>query len=170
VNGSADRDGGVAVRGGTQDDTEGRSMRGRKPAGPDYVAQLPGSDQAKERVQVVLQTLTGTLRMEEACQRLGIGKTRFHQVRQDMLLAAVASQEPKPVGRPPRVDAAVPAVQVAALVERVAELEVSARLAQIREEIALLLPRLGLTAEAAEAPEKKPRRRPKTRRPSRRRT
>ena len=136
-------------------------MRGRTPVGPSGVTQVAGSEQAKARAQVILATLTGTCRMEEACRRLGVGKTRFHQLRQELLQAAVASQEPRPIGRPPRAEAPVPAAEVAALEQRLAELEVAARTAQLHEEIALILPRVGPAAEetAAAGAEKKTRRR-----------
>jgi hypothetical protein len=138
-------------------------MRGRKPVGPRAVAQAAGSAQAKERAEVILATLAGTCRMEEACRRLGVGKTRFHQLRQELLQAAVASQEPKPVGRP-RAEPAPQAAAVAALEQRVVELEVAARTAQVREEIALILPRVGRTEAGPEAAaEKKSRRRPRRR-------
>jgi hypothetical protein len=146
-------------------------MRGRKPVGPSAAAQVPGSAQARERAEVILQTLAGTCRMEEACRRLGVGKTRFHQLRQELLQAAVASQEPRPIGRPPRPEASASAEEVATLERRVVDLEVAARTAQIQEEIALILPRVGRAEpEPAAAAEKKTRRRPRTRRRSRRST
>jgi hypothetical protein len=137
------------------------------------VTQVSGSAPAKERAEVILQTLAGTCRMEEACRRLGVGKTRFHQLRQELLQAAVASQEPRPIGRPPRADLPVPAAEVAVLEQRVVELEVAARTAQLHEEIALILPRVGRAKEetAAVGSEKKTRPRPRRRRrPSRRST
>ena len=45
-------------------------MRGRTPSGPESVEQLPGSDKAKQRVRVILQTMTGELRVQEACAQL----------------------------------------------------------------------------------------------------
>jgi hypothetical protein len=107
---------------------------------------LEGSAQAKERLKVVLETLAGTCRVQEACQRLGVGESRFHELRQQALAAALAGLEPRPAGRPAAAWAPPPATEVAALQAQVAELEVAVRAAQTREEIALVLPR------AAEAP------------------
>src|SRR5262249_6175364 len=45
-------------------------MRGRFPAGPSYVDKLEGSAAAKERLKVVLETLAGQCRVQEACARL----------------------------------------------------------------------------------------------------
>ena len=60
-------------------------MRGRRPAGPEYVEQLHGSDQARQRLRVVLETLAGRLRVQDACARLGIGEVRFHELRKTVL-------------------------------------------------------------------------------------
>ncbi len=56
-------------------------MRGRTPSGPEYVDRLPGSETAKDRLKVVLETMTGTVRVHEACDRLQICEQRFHQLR-----------------------------------------------------------------------------------------
>jgi hypothetical protein len=77
-------------------------MRGRIPSGPDYVQGLAGSTPAKERLQVILQTMTGTCRVSEACDLLGIGMQRFHQLRRRALLGALAALEPRASGRPGR--------------------------------------------------------------------
>jgi hypothetical protein len=129
-------------------------MRGRKPSGPAAVEQLAGSPQAKQRLRVVLETLTGECRVGEACARLEISEPRFDQLRTQVLQAGLDRLEPRPVGRRPR-----PAgdAHVGALEARVAELEIELRAAQVREEIALALPQVQV---APAAPEKKaPRRR-----------
>src|SRR5438094_825270 len=76
------------------------AMRGRYPVGPEYVDKLQGSAVAKERAKAVLETLTGTLRLQDACQLLGVCEQRFHQVRQDAVQAAVTALEPGLPGRP----------------------------------------------------------------------
>ena len=74
-------------------------MRGRHPAGPEYVSKLNGSATAKERLQVILETMVEDCRVREACQRLGIGPVRFHVLRQETMQAALDSLEARPVGR-----------------------------------------------------------------------
>ena len=128
-------------------------MRGRKPSGPAVAQRLAGSALARQRLQVVLETLAGTCRVQEACARLNISEQRFDQLRTQVLQAGLDSLEPRPTGRPPR---AVPAADVAALEARIAELEIELRAAQVREEIALALPAVQVTAGG---PEKKVRRR-----------
>jgi hypothetical protein len=136
-------------------------MRGRKPSGPAAVARLPGSPLARERLQVVLETLAGTCRVQEACRRLGLGEQRFDQLRAQVLQAGLGALEPRPVGRRPRP---APAADVAALQARVAELEIELRAARVREEIALALPAVVVTPTG---PAKKARRRRSPARPRR---
>ena len=112
-------------------------MRGRYPAGPKYVEQLHGSAEAKRRAQLILETLSGRWRVHEACQALGISEQRFAQLRQEMLQAAVDRLEARPAGRPPRPPLTA---DVAALQEQLAATEEALRAAQVREEIALVLP------------------------------
>jgi hypothetical protein len=114
-------------------------MRGRRPSGPEYVERLEGSAQAKERLHVVLQTLAGTCRVQQACDRLGVCAQRFHQLRTQLLQAALDSLEPQPAGRPCPV---APDAQTQELAAAVQQLQVELRAAQTREEIALVLPQV----------------------------
>jgi hypothetical protein len=120
---------------------EDKIMRGRKPFGPEFVHHVEGTAEAKKRAQVLLETLTGRLSVQEASERLGICPQRLDQLRLQMVSAAVHSLEPGHAGRPRRVPdpAAVP---MAALAERIRDLEIELRAGQIREEIALQIPHL----------------------------
>ena len=138
-------------------------MRGRKPFGPAVVERLPGSPLARQRLQVVLETLAGTCRVQQACAQLGLSEQRFDQLRTQVLQAGLDSLEPRPAGRQPRPG---PSADVTALQARVAELEIELRAARVREEIALTLPAVGLSP--AESAKKAPRRRSSAR--SRRRS
>ena len=114
-------------------------MRGRRPAGPEYTDKVPGSKAAKERAQVILETIQGKCRVQEACARLGISEQRFHQLRHELMTAVVQALEPGQAGRPPHTP--TPAEQqVAALEQQVRELRVELQAAKAREEIALILP------------------------------
>jgi hypothetical protein len=130
-------------------------MRGRLPVGPEYVDKLQGSALAKERVKAVLQTLTGDLRLQDACQELGICEQRFHQLRQETLQAAVTALEAHTLS---------PAEEkIQALEAQVAALAIELHAAKVREEIGLTL-RHGPVVSGT--PQKKTRRRPpKNRRP-----
>jgi len=140
-------------------------MRGRYPVGPEYVDKLQGSAVAKERAKAVLETINGTLRLQEACQLLGVSEQRFHQVRQDAVQAAVTALEPGLPGRPaqqPSPDEEL----IRALQAEVVGLQLELRAAKAREEIALTLPRLLRAPDLPEAGAKK-KRRGRPRQPSR---
>jgi hypothetical protein len=131
---------------------EEMTMAGRYAAGPEYVDQLEGSATAKQRAKVILQTLHGNLRVQDACRLLGICEQRFHQLREEMLQAAVARMEARPAGRPRR--AADPA-EVQALKELLVAKELELRVAHLREEIALAMPHLTVRPDEPEAEPKK---------------
>jgi transposase-like protein len=73
---------------------------GRKPAGPQIAERLEGSPSAKQRLEVILETITGHLTVSEACEQLGIGESRFHDLRHQTLQATLEALEPRPPGRP----------------------------------------------------------------------
>ena len=129
-------------------------MRGRKPSGPAAVQRLPASPQAKERLRVILETLAGTCRIRQACARLQVSAQRFDQLRTQVLQAGLDCLEPRPLGRPPRL--AVPAA-VADLETRLEAVQTELAATQVREEIALVLPAVGVSA--TEPAKKSPRRR-----------
>jgi hypothetical protein len=145
-------------------------MRGRRPVGPEYAEQLTGSETAKRRAKVILETMTGKCRLKEACERLGISEQRFHQLREEMMTAAVKALEPGHAGRPAHTP--TPAEeQVVALEQQLQDKEVELRAAKAREEIALIMPEIkhpspsGRGAGGEGDPEKKtPQRPPKRRR------
>ena len=138
-------------------------MRGRRPAGPEYVSKLQGSATAKERFQVILETMVDGCRVSEACRRLGISPVRFHVLRQETLQAALESLEARPVGRPPRVESAS-AARIRELEDEVQRLQIELRASRTREEIALVLP---CRTEGTPPVEKKTTRRTRSTRPGR---
>ena len=143
-------------------------MRGRRPAGTNYVDKLRASQAAKERLKEILETMVAEGRVIEACARLGVCEQRFHQLREEAMTAAAEALEPGVPGRPARTVS--PAEErICALEEEVAALKVELRAVKAREEIALALPRV-VKVHGEMEPEKKTRRRPpKSRRPPGRR-
>lgn len=113
--------------------------RGRPPAGPRLVDGLEGSDAAKERLRVVLQTIAGELSVVDACAALSVSEARFHELRAEVLQMALHHLEPKPAGRPSQQQDAQ-ATEVATLKEQIQELKIELRATQIREELAILMP------------------------------
>ncbi len=61
---------------------------------------IEASPQARERVQVILLTLSRKCSVQTGCRRLGVGRTRFQDLRQRMLGAAVGALEERAAGRP----------------------------------------------------------------------
>jgi transposase len=116
-------------------------MRGRKPSGPEYVERLGGSAKAKERAQVVLETLAGRLSVQEACRRLGIGEAFFNRLRKRFLKGGVPALEDQPAGRRPRVVSAE-AEQIRKLEDKLQQTRLELQAMQLREEIALSMPHL----------------------------
>jgi Helix-turn-helix domain len=114
-------------------------MRGRRPAGPDYVDGLEGSQVARHRLKVILQTLKGERRLSEACAELNISPQRFHQLREEALTGALASIEPGSPGRPPNTPTPE-AERIRALEAELSAKEVELKAAQARAEIATILP------------------------------
>lgn len=113
------------------DDT---NRRGRKPLGPEYVQHLEGSAAAKQRLQVILETMAGKKRVLDACAELDISESRFLQLRQELLQAALERAEGRQAGRPRQT----PTVEdVNGLPAELDELQAALATAQIREELAL---------------------------------
>jgi hypothetical protein len=133
----------------------------RPAMGPDLVHKLSGSEEAKARLKVILETVAGSRTVESACQELGLGRSRFFELRDHVLQAAMADLEPKPRGRP----AETPDPE--ALQQRLQELEAEhehlldeLEIAHVREEIRLVLPQYVVdrdepAAEPSPTPEKK---------------
>src|SRR5262245_2660296 len=118
-----------------------KTMRGRRPSGPEYVDTLSGSETAKERLKVILETLAGTCRVQEACVRLGISEPRFHQLRTQILQAALTGSELRSPGRKPQILSPAEE-QVRLLQQKLEHQDAELRLARVREEVALTLPRV----------------------------
>jgi hypothetical protein len=141
-------------------------MRGRYPSGPEFVQKLQGSERAKQRLQVLLETVAGTCRTTEACDRLGISEQRLDQIRIDALQAAVHGLEPRPAGRPAQAPTEQE-LEVTRLKERIAELEAQVKAALIRAELAVTLPQAGgAEAKKAEGSSEGASRRPSSRKSS----
>lgn len=116
-------------------------MPGRKPLGPRLAQQLEGSSGAKERLEVILETIAGRLNVPQACERLGIGLAMFHRLRTEVLQAGLARLEPRPLGRPPR-PTSVEADEIARLNHEVQDLHLELKTTRVQLEIAQTLPHL----------------------------
>jgi hypothetical protein len=138
-------------------------MRGRRPVGSEYADKLQGSSTAKERVKVILDTMAGRCRLKEACVRLGISEQRFHQLREEMMAAAVKALEPGHAGRPAQT-LTPEQEQVLALEQQLAERDLELRTAKARAEIAIIMPKVEHPPDEPSLEKKMPQRPPKRRR------
>lgn len=114
-------------------------MRGRKAPGPEFVQRLPGEASAKRRLEVILQTVAGTLSVQEAAATLGVTTQRLHMLRQEALQAGVDQLTPRPSGRP-RHTATPEQQRIAALEQELERLRRALAASQLRTEIAVVLP------------------------------
>jgi hypothetical protein len=74
--------------------------RGRPVDGGKRIGRCDGSEDAKARAETVLAYLARELTAEEACARLGIGASRFHEIVNQSLQGLVEANEPGTAGRP----------------------------------------------------------------------
>lgn len=115
------------------------SKRGRPIKGTDKIESLQGSADAKHRLKIIMQSVSGELTIEEACNELGMEKSAFYRMREKALSGALSSLEPKEVGRPRTQQSEdqeyIEDLEAAMQVMRI-ELEAS----RIREELAISMP------------------------------
>jgi hypothetical protein len=114
-------------------------MRGRQAPGPEFVQRLQGEASAKQRLEVILQTVAGRLGVKEAAATLGITPQRLHTLRAEALRAGVDQLTPRPGGRP-RQTATPEQQRIAALEAEVERLGRELAASQLSTEIAVLLP------------------------------
>jgi len=115
---------------------------GRRPQGAALVATIPGSEHTKQRLQLFLQTLSGQCSVGAACAELDIGESRFFAQRAEWLEKSLDFLEPGAPGRPAKPELPPEQGEVDALREQVRQLEARLAAAEVRSELACLLPRL----------------------------
>lgn len=130
---------GSASRAGRADGRAGG--RGRPPKGASLVEELSCSELARERLRVVLETLSGTMTIEAACAALDVGPSRFHAMRTRFLAEAAELLEPRSPG-PAKVPEATESarLEVDRLKREVDDLRLQLMAAHLREELALAMP------------------------------
>lgn len=116
--------------------------RGRPPRGAALVDGLEGSRGAKERLKLSLETLGGKKSVVEAAAKLGMGETAFYRFRSEWLQEALFLLEPKARGRPRKAEEPVNAEEVARLRSQNEALSRALLVASVREEIAVVMPRV----------------------------
>lgn len=108
---------------------------GRKPQGWKLIERLSADESSKARLKAFLQTMTGQCTVDEACEDLGIEKSRFFVLRNTWLEQAAHLLDTKSAGRPRKAMSDEPQVadlkqQVHQLQQRLLGAELRARLAE----------------------------------------
>jgi hypothetical protein len=116
-------------------------VAGRKPLGPALVDHLDGSMRAKERLELILETLAGQVTVVGACQILDISEAMFYKLRNRVLQVCLEDLEPKPRGRPPQIPSA-DAERSTELAADIVALERELAAQSVRLELAQQLPQL----------------------------
>jgi hypothetical protein len=114
---------------------------GRKPQGVGLLTPLSGSELAKRRMKLFLQTLSGQTSVVQACAELGISEARFYGQRAEWLQESLALLEPRLAGRPAKPVATATAEEVQVLRERLRETEARATALAVQAELAGALSR-----------------------------
>jgi hypothetical protein len=99
------------------------------------VESIEASPQARERAKVILLTLARKWSVQAGCRWLRVGRTRFQDLRQRMLGAAVAALEERAAGRP-RSQVQRTCRQLSTLRRRLVELEQELRRTQAELDVA----------------------------------
>jgi len=107
--------------------------RGRPVDGGKRVGRCDGSEDAKLRAETVVAYLARTLTAEEACARLKIGESRFHEVVQASIQGMVKANELGQSGRPR--ERSEEDEKIVALEGKVGELEHELKLAKLLENL-----------------------------------
>jgi hypothetical protein len=119
----------------------GAAKRGRPVKGAELVNDIGGSHAARERLRIILQTLAGTMSIQEASSVLGIKRSGFHKLRRQFLAQATGLLEPRPRGRQRR-EPTEAELELAKLRQELIQTKLDLKAQQIREEIALVMPHL----------------------------
>ena len=103
---------------------------GRRPKGVARIEALEGSEGAKARLKAALETMMGKKTMAEASEEVGLREAMLYVERAQALQGALEALEPKPLGRPRKLEEVDPGElerlreENAALREKLRKLEV----------------------------------------------
>lgn len=118
------------------------ARRGRPHEGPELVDKLDDcSEQARQRLKVIFQTLAGLYTVEQACEVLGIQRSAFYKLRGQFIENAVELLEPRTPGRKKKI-ATPQELENQRLRQENEQLKFELKAQQLREEIGLLMPHL----------------------------
>jgi transposase-like protein len=114
---------------------------GRRPLGIDLVERMAGPPQAKERLMAVLESLGGEATIAELAQILGVGRTRFYELRDRALEGALSALVEGHRGPRPRLHD-VHEKELSRLQSENDELREQLVAERVRTELALVMPQV----------------------------
>lgn len=114
---------------------------GRPPLGSAHVVGLDGDRNQKKRLRVILESLSGELTIADACKRLTIGESRFHELRHQVLQSALDALAPRAPGRKPKAVRVDPE-ELDFVRRENGWLREELELSRLRTEIALVMPEI----------------------------
>ena len=109
--------------------------RGRRPRKSALVDSLSGPEETKQRLRVIMATISGELSIADACARLGIQETRFFDLRAQALEGALNGIAPGKPGRPSREDTPEQ-MKLKEMQKRLDAMEIELQAARIKVELA----------------------------------
>jgi transposase-like protein len=118
------------------------------------VDRLDGDEEAKRRLRVVIETLSGERSVEDACAALHVSASRFHEMRREALQAALEGLAPGASGRPKHPGPEADPERLATLQRENEELQAELLASMVRTEIALGMPHLFTKKARAEIKKK----------------
>lgn len=136
------------------------SQVGRKPQGARLIAPLAGSDHAKRRMTLFIETLAGRMTVDDACRELNVCSSRFFAHRAAWMQAALGLLEPRSAGRPRKQPAEMDAAEVSQLVEQIRQLETRVVAAEVESQLAAALPHVMHRARSLKKTDRRPPPRP----------
>jgi hypothetical protein len=136
--------------------------------GPELAHHLDGSERAKERLEMILETIAGRLTIRQACDRLGIEQAMFFRLRMQALQAGIDRLEPRPAGRPAH-KSSPEEERIVELSRELQRKESELKATEVRLEVAQVLPQVIEGETAKKKRERQQRRKPPRQRRQRRR-
>lgn len=135
---------------------------GRPPKKLGHIDGLEGPARDKQRLRVVLETITGEKTVLQACEELAVSEARLHELRRQVLQSALEGLAPGRPGRPRKEQPAAPG-RAQELEQQINELELELQFERVRTELAMTMPHV-LRSKKKELQAKARRRKSKKRR------
>ena len=128
----------------------------RPTSGVKMLDPLPGTPEAKARLAAIIASISGGKSIPQVCDELGICEARFHAMRKEFLEEAVLLLEKRSAGRKPAEEESA---EHSRLRDEIGRLRFELEAAQIKAEIAMVMPHVLKPSGASKKTEgRKPRR------------